>query len=74
MAGESDLAGMYEEESSTKDLKLREIRERACITFGPEHWNKDLSLIVFNLVLILPAVAYFNISTMSKKMQSNKNR
>ena len=74
MAGESDLAGMCEEESFTKDLKLREIRERACITFGSEHWNKDLSLIVFNLVLVLPAVAYFNISTMSKKMQSNKNK
>ena len=37
MAGESDLAGMCEEESFTKDLKLREIGERACITFGSEH-------------------------------------
>ena len=74
MAGESDLAGMCEEESFTKDLKLREIGERACITFGSEHWNKDLSLIVFNLVLVLPAVAYFNTGTMSQKMQSNKNR
>lgn len=42
MAGESDLAGMCEEESFTKDLKLREIGERACITFASEHWNKDL--------------------------------